>query len=377
MSELHLRGASVLVGARSPSGVVPPNQARVLRKLWPRLGLVTVLEYKSPVDSAFRPGDLLRLVGCGVLYDTSHLDELPQREDLTLVLVVASLTPNLLKEMKRMGWTLTALGGGYGRIDGVVYTTFVVITDEVTESERDEYLRLFSHRPAEQGEATRWLQQWMRDTKMKQPNIEELPGYEEMFQKLVEAMPLEKRLAGLAPEQVLGAFAPEQRLAGLPTEQLILALPVDVLRVLPEEYLRSLPRRGPRAAQEAPSGSRPLSQPRPVPSAPARRAESRNACRPTRACCRRVRRRRASRKARLGLSPGFAMPSRHAQSLRSARQEGRQGSPPRPHHGRERMPPNSCPALAAVAACISPHLESPKAPGGVSRDALHSGSCLP
>jgi hypothetical protein len=80
----------------------------------------------------------------------------------------------------------------------------------------------------------------MRDTKMKQPDIEELPGFEELFQKtlekatrkMLEAMPLEERLAGLAPEQ---------RLAGLPPEQLILALPVEVLRVLPEEYLRSLP----------------------------------------------------------------------------------------------------------------------------------------
>ena len=224
--------------------------ARVLRTLWPRLGLVSVLEYKSPVDSAFRPGDLLRLVGYGVLYDTVHLDALPRREDLTLVLVVASVTPTLRDELARMGWTLTPLGGGYGRIDGTVYTTFVVLTDEVTEAERDEYLRLFSHRPAEQGEATRWLRQWMRDTKMKQPDIEELPGFEELFQKTIEAMPIEKRLAGLAPEQVLGTFAPEQRLAGLApeqrlaglaTDQLILALPLDVLRVLPDEYVRSLP----------------------------------------------------------------------------------------------------------------------------------------
>ncbi len=132
-----------------------------------------------------------------------------------------------------MSWALVPLGGGYGRIDGAVYTTFVVITDEVTEAERDEYLRLFSHRPAEQGRATRWLRQWMRDRKMKQPDdIEDLAEHDEMEQKLLEAMPLEKRLAGLAPEQ---------RLAGLPTEQLILALPVEVLRVLPEEYLRSLP----------------------------------------------------------------------------------------------------------------------------------------
>jgi hypothetical protein len=212
------------------------DQALVLRTLWPRLGLVTVLEYKSPVDSAFRPGDLLRLVSYGLLYDTAHLDALPKREDLTLVLVVASVTPTLLGEIARMGWTLTPLGGGYGRIDGTVYTTFVVVTDDVTETERDEYLRLFSHRPAEPGEATRWLRQWMRETKMKQPEIEELPGFVELFhksiKKAIQAMPIEERLEGLAPEQLLARLTPEQ---------VIPALPLDLLRVLPDEYVRSLP----------------------------------------------------------------------------------------------------------------------------------------
>jgi hypothetical protein len=230
------------------------HKARVLRMLWPRLRLVTVLEFKSPVDSAFRPGDLLRLVGYGVLYHTAHLHELPEREDLTLVLVVASVTPTLLQEIKRMGGTLTFLGGGYARIDGLMYTTYVVLTDEVTEAERDEYLLLFSHRPASPGEATRWLRQWMKETKMKQPDIEELPGFEELFAKSIaksiEKMPIEERLAGLAPEQVLGVFAPEQRvaglapeqrLAGLSPEQVVLALPIEMLRALPEEYLRSLP----------------------------------------------------------------------------------------------------------------------------------------
>jgi len=81
--------------------------------------------------------------------------------------------------------------------------TDFILTDEVTEVERDESLRLFGHRPAEQGEATRWLQPWRRDTRRTPPEIEELPVYEEVFQELVEAMPIEKRLAGLAPEQVL------------------------------------------------------------------------------------------------------------------------------------------------------------------------------
>jgi hypothetical protein len=215
--------------------------ARVLYTLWPRLGLVTVLEYKSPIDSAFRRGDLLRLVGYGVLYDTAHPDVLAKREDLTLVLVVASVTPTLRDEIERMGWTLTPLGGGYGRIDGAVYTTFVVVTDEVTVTEHDEYLRLFSHRPAEHGEATRWLQQWMRETKMKQPKVEDVPGWDEIMQKYLSKLSIQERFAGIAPEEMLAELAPEQRLAGLAPEQLIPALPVDVLRLLPEQYLRSFP----------------------------------------------------------------------------------------------------------------------------------------
>ena len=37
------------------------EKARVMRTLWPLLGLVTILEYKSPVSGSLRPGDLLRL----------------------------------------------------------------------------------------------------------------------------------------------------------------------------------------------------------------------------------------------------------------------------------------------------------------------------
>jgi hypothetical protein len=230
----------------------------VLPTLWPLLGLVTVVEYKSPINSSFRPRDLLRLVGYGVLYDTTHADTLPKCEDLTLVLVVASVTPTLRDDVARMGWTLTPLGGGYARIDGVMYTAYVVITDEVTEAERDEYVRLFSHLPALPGEATRWLQQWMRERKMKQPDIESLPGFGELFKKTLDAIPIEerlagitdeerlagitpeKRLAGLAPKERLAGLAPKERLAGLAPEEVILALPLEALRALPAEYLRTL-----------------------------------------------------------------------------------------------------------------------------------------
>ncbi|KYF94106.1 hypothetical protein BE20_07395 [Sorangium cellulosum] len=82
---------------------------------------------------------------------------------------------------------------------------------------------------------------------MKQPDIEELPEYEEMFQKLVEAMPLEKRLAGLTLEQ---------RLAGLTPEQVILLLPVEVLRMLSPVA----PRRRSGDGQAAPPGHRPVTR---------------------------------------------------------------------------------------------------------------------
>jgi hypothetical protein len=110
----------------------------------------------------------------------------------------------------------------------------------VTEADRDNYVRLFSHLPAVPGEATRWIQQWMRDRKMKQPDIDELPGFAELFKKTLDAIPLQERLAGLTSEERLAGLAPEERLAGLAPEQLILALPLETLRALPEQHLRTL-----------------------------------------------------------------------------------------------------------------------------------------
>jgi hypothetical protein len=48
-------------------------------------------------------------------------------------------------------------------------------------------------------------------------------------------------VAGLAPEERLAGLAPEERLAGLAPEEQLLALSDEVLRGLPEAYVRSLP----------------------------------------------------------------------------------------------------------------------------------------
>jgi len=204
------------------------EKARVLRTLWPLLGLVTILEYKSPAHGSFRPGDLLRLWSYGAVYDAAHLKELPSPSDLTLTLVVPLITPTLTQEIARMGWTLLALGGGYGRIDGAVYALYVVATDEVSRADHDEFLELFTRREAKAGEAARWLSEWMKETAMAQTNIKEMEGFDDLYLK---SIPLEKRLDGIEPEE---------RLLGLDRDQQALALPVELLRVLTEAYILSL-----------------------------------------------------------------------------------------------------------------------------------------
>ncbi|WP_437737770.1 hypothetical protein [Sorangium sp. So ce1335] len=208
------------------------GDARVLRGLWPLLGTDTVLEFKSPAPSAFRRGDLLRLWGYGVQYHVAQIERLSGYRALTLVLVVASITRTLLQEPAEMDWTLVRLGGGYRRIDGAVYATYLVVTDEVAEAEQDDFLRIFSHRPVLSPEARRWLQQWVRPEEGAMQDVKELEGYDEMLQKLLDSLPAERRLAGLAPEE---------RLAGLPPAHQLLALSDDVLRGFADEYLRSLP----------------------------------------------------------------------------------------------------------------------------------------
>jgi hypothetical protein len=53
-------------------------------------------------------------------------------------------------------------------------------------------------------------------------SMQDLEGYDELMTKLLATLP------------------PEQRLAGLDRDHQALALPLEVLRLLPDEYLRSL-----------------------------------------------------------------------------------------------------------------------------------------
>jgi hypothetical protein len=51
----------------------------------------------------------------------------------------------------------------------------------------------------------------------------------------------EERLKGLAPEERLKGLAPEERLKDLTEVEQVLALPIHLLRLLPDDYIATLP----------------------------------------------------------------------------------------------------------------------------------------
>lgn len=213
-------------------GVAPDAQGAALHRLWPLLRAVTVLEYKSPIPSSYRRGDLIRLISYGALYHSQHAKDLSSSDELTLVLVVASLTPTLRDEVKRMGWDLVTLSQGYLRVRGVMYRCFIVVLDDVCQEEKSELLRTFSHHPVSDPEVRAWMAYWMKERKMnriRRPTREEV---DLIMRDLVKRLPANERLEGLAPKKLI---------EHIPEHKLVVNLPLEMLRALSPEYVQSLP----------------------------------------------------------------------------------------------------------------------------------------
>jgi len=106
--------------------------------------------------------------------------------------------------------------------------------DVVAEEEDDDVLRLFSHQREHTLEARRfWAEQV--GTKEAMMTAQELEEYQEIAQHFLDLMSPEKRLIGLAPEQV------ERALGILSPEQLLVVMPPEVLRALSDEFVDQLP----------------------------------------------------------------------------------------------------------------------------------------
>ena len=152
------------------------------------------------------------------------------RDDLCAVLVVPARTPALTVDTEGMGLAWNDLGNGYWRVRGGLFVLYVAEIDVIGRAEGDDLLCSLGHGEFGTSEARRF---WMElvGTQEAGMSIQDLEGYDELMKKL---------LATLAPEQRLAGLEPEQRLAGLDRDHQALALPIEVLRLLPNEYLRSL-----------------------------------------------------------------------------------------------------------------------------------------
>jgi hypothetical protein len=279
LSNEPLRLDYLLLRRELPAGSseAPEDEALTLRRLWPMLPRVSIMEYKSPAHP-YRSGHLDRLWGYVHIYvsdqcaasggraaatagpgegrDTRQsLARL--RADLAAVLIVARRTPSLDADVAVMGLSWEDCGAGYWRVRGGQFALFVVEIDVAGPAEGDDLLYSLGHgKPVTDAARRFWAE--LVGSKEAGMSMENMEGYEELMRKFLRSVPVEERLADLTPEQRLAGLPPEQRLAGLPPEQRLaglppeqrlagldrdhqaLALPIEVVRALSEGYLRSL-----------------------------------------------------------------------------------------------------------------------------------------
>jgi hypothetical protein len=230
--------------------------AQTLRRLWPLLPRVSVVEYKSP-GHPYRSGQLDRLWGYVHTYfanqralphhradgslvtPTEGGPEVRERQDLCAVLVVAARSPSLDADAQAMGLTWEDLGSGYLRVRDGLFRLYVVELDVAGPAEDDDLLHSFGHGTLRSLEA-RWFWSELVGSKEAAMNMQDMEGYQELLDRVLDALPAEQVLSHYAAEQRLAGLPAEQRLAGLDRDHQALALPVEVLRLLPEAYLRSL-----------------------------------------------------------------------------------------------------------------------------------------
>lgn len=244
------------------------DEAQSLRRLWPLLPHISILEYKSPARP-YRRADLDRLWGYVHLYfanggpisppreesasTPSGLTDAPPsaerrspgasevdaREDLCAVLIVPKRTPTLDRDLASMGLRWEDCGAGYWRVHEGLFDLKVVELDVAGPADGDEVLYSLGHGKATTPEARRfWLE--LAGSKEAQMSVQEMEGYDELIDKVLDTLPAQKVLAHYKPEQVLAHYKPEERLADLDRDHTALALPIDVLRALSAEYLQSL-----------------------------------------------------------------------------------------------------------------------------------------
>jgi hypothetical protein len=214
------------------------TEAQTLRRLWALLPQLSIVEYKSP-GRTYRTGNLDRLLGYVHTYYAGDDTRPNKRGDLCAVLVVPSRTPSLNADVKDLGFFWEDLREGYFRVRGGPFALYVVEIDVAGPAENDDLLYSMGNGIPTTPEA-RWFWTELVGSQEAGMSVRDLEGYNEVMLKLLDTLPPEQVLSHYGPQQVLSHYTPEQRLADLDRDHQALALPLEVLRLLPKQYIRSL-----------------------------------------------------------------------------------------------------------------------------------------
>jgi len=234
---------------------VAPAIAHKFRSIFDHCRKHTLIEYKGVTDT-LEAADVFTLLSYAGLYMREHGVFDP--EEMCLM-VVADRIPNaFVKQIKRMGGKLVAVGNGLykGHLGGLPLRAVELREAYKTEpSERLLYLFtkafLDDHGPiklldTEEMALYRLLSEHVQQLRANRATMDmkdvdlAAKSYQDALNDLVAMATPEQRLAGLAPEQVFAAFPPEQRVAGLAPEQVLLSLPDDFLRAFSPDYVGTL-----------------------------------------------------------------------------------------------------------------------------------------
>ena len=253
VGKLPLRVDILLI--RREAGELSEASRRDLSVLVPLLNRFTLIEFKGPTDT-LEPGDLAQLVGCAFLWHSQQAERIPQA-DVSLVVLAPSVNEAIRDELRCLEWQISEHEAGVHRITGGPFTMWLIETDVMAELGQPVFSlvsRVFLNeheRIIEQLTRTghgmllcytlQQIEQFRslgEEFAMQHADTEYMGELEEELQTAVlEAIPVERRLRGLAaeerlrglsseevlrrftPREVLGRFTPEELAGGLSDEQ--------------------------------------------------------------------------------------------------------------------------------------------------------------
>ncbi len=203
----------------------------------PLLNRFTLIEFKGPTDAMER-GDFAQLVGCSYLWH-SQLSESVPHEEVSLIVLAPAVSGALRDELRLLGFEVSQHEAGIFRVAGLPFATWLVETDVMAErgqpilslvsrvflNDRQSIIEKLACAGDEALANYHYMVQQVKqfrneeDLAMQETISENLEQFDkDLVTKMLEELPVERRLRGLSPEERLRGLSPEELLRALPPE---------------------------------------------------------------------------------------------------------------------------------------------------------------